>query len=107
FGIILEENITTSFFLNGNIFPNEQNYANKDKLDAALKKLDVKVHDELHVSGHASRDEQEELINILKPPFADKAPIANNIESPVRNGVTTKPVYAKIITKTIKYDHVW
>ncbi len=47
--------------------PNEINYANKDLLDAALKARGVVVYNELHVSGHASEEEQEELIKLIKP----------------------------------------
>ncbi|MNW06022.1 hypothetical protein D3C71_2023580 [compost metagenome] len=44
------------------------------------------------------------MIQISKPvpPFAINAPTANNIESPGKNGVTTKPVSAKIIKKRIR-----
>jgi ribonuclease J len=49
------------------VIPNEINYGNKDKLDAHLKSRGVIIHDELHVSGHASRKEQEELIKLVKP----------------------------------------
>jgi ribonuclease J len=47
--------------------PNELNYRNKDALDAALKSKGIVVHNNMHVSGHASEEDQEELIKILKP----------------------------------------
>lgn len=49
------------------IIPNEQSYANKEKVDALLKSKGVIIYDEVHVSGHASREEQRELMMILKP----------------------------------------
>jgi ribonuclease J len=49
------------------IIPSEQSYANKEKMDAQLKAKGVIVYDEVHVSGHASREEQREIITILKP----------------------------------------
>lgn len=49
------------------IIPSEQSYMNKEKIDAQLKAKGVTVYDEVHVSGHASMDEQKEIISILKP----------------------------------------
>ncbi|MGV8163110.1 MAG: MBL fold metallo-hydrolase RNA specificity domain-containing protein [Candidatus Nanoarchaeia archaeon] len=49
------------------IIPNEQNHVNKEKMDFLLKKKGVIIYDEVHVSGHASSEEQEELVSLIKP----------------------------------------
>jgi ribonuclease J len=49
------------------IIPSEQSYANKELMDAKLKAKGVIIFDEVHVSGHASRDEQKEMILMIKP----------------------------------------
>ncbi|MGV8168434.1 MAG: MBL fold metallo-hydrolase RNA specificity domain-containing protein [Candidatus Nanoarchaeia archaeon] len=51
------------------IIPNENSYANKEKMDVALKRKGAIIFDEVHVSGHASSDEQKDLIHFLKPEF--------------------------------------
>ncbi|MFA6073616.1 MAG: MBL fold metallo-hydrolase RNA specificity domain-containing protein [Candidatus Woesearchaeota archaeon] len=49
------------------IIPSEQSFLNKEKIDLLLKSKGIIIHDEVHVSGHASSEEQKELISILKP----------------------------------------
>jgi ribonuclease J len=49
------------------IIPSEQSYSNKEKIDAQLKEKGVIIYDEVHVSGHASREDQREMIKLLKP----------------------------------------
>jgi ribonuclease J len=49
------------------IIPGEQSFVNKDKIDAQLKGKGIIVYDEVHVSGHASKEEQIELVNLIKP----------------------------------------
>ncbi len=43
------------------------NIANKEQMDKRLKKIGVRIFDEVHVSGHGGREDLRDLINLLKP----------------------------------------
>lgn len=43
------------------------NIANKEKMDKRFKKLGVRIFDNVHVSGHAGREDARDLISILNP----------------------------------------
>ncbi len=47
--------------------PTPVNKANKEQLDKRLKKSGVRVFDNVHVSGHAGREDLRDLISILNP----------------------------------------
>ena len=47
--------------------PAAVNLANKQKMDKRLKKSGVRIFDEVHVSGHAGREDLRDLLGILKP----------------------------------------
>ena len=49
------------------VIPVENNILNREKLDAALKKQKVRLFTDVHVSGHAFREDLRDLIRILKP----------------------------------------
>ncbi|MFT4282887.1 MAG: MBL fold metallo-hydrolase RNA specificity domain-containing protein [Candidatus Woesearchaeota archaeon] len=49
------------------IIPNEDNYRNREVLESALKSKGVEIFKDLHVSGHASKEDHKEFINLLKP----------------------------------------
>jgi ribonuclease J len=47
--------------------PTPVNAANKDQLDKRLHKAGVRVFDNIHVSGHAGREDLRDLISMLNP----------------------------------------
>jgi ribonuclease J len=47
--------------------PTDVNIANKSELIDKLKNQGVRVHDDVHVSGHASKEEHRRLIRMLNP----------------------------------------
>ena len=47
--------------------PEPKNIKNREKLEKNLKKFHVRIFKDIHVSGHAAREDQRDLINILKP----------------------------------------
>lgn len=49
------------------VIPVENNIINREKLDAALKKKNVRLFTDVHVSGHAFREDLRDLIQILNP----------------------------------------
>lgn len=49
------------------VIPNEDNINNRKFLEEKLKKKHVRIFRDLHVSGHAAREELRDLINFLKP----------------------------------------
>ncbi|HLC64804.1 MAG TPA: RNase J family beta-CASP ribonuclease [Candidatus Nanoarchaeia archaeon] len=50
-----------------NVIPSPVNIENRKKLEAKLKDKGLRIFKDIHVSGHASREDLRELINILKP----------------------------------------
>jgi len=61
------------FRLNDNLIfasktiPVPVNIANKEQIDKRFKKIGVRVFDNVHVSGHAGREDLRDLISILNP----------------------------------------
>lgn len=49
------------------IIPNEENRQNRAKLEEQLKKFKVRIFKDIHVSGHASKEDQRDFISMLKP----------------------------------------
>ncbi len=49
------------------IIPVEYNILNRKKLDNLLKSQGVRIFTDMHVSGHASREDLREIISMLKP----------------------------------------
>ena len=49
------------------IIPSEVNTMNREKLEDNLKSHGVRIFKDIHVSGHASREDHRDLINMLKP----------------------------------------
>ncbi len=47
--------------------PTPINAANKEQLDKRLKKLGVRIFDNIHVSGHAGREDLRDLISMIHP----------------------------------------
>lgn len=43
------------------------NIANKENMDKRLKKLGVRIFDDVHVSGHGGREDLRDLIHLLQP----------------------------------------
>ena len=43
------------------------NIANKEKMDKRFKKIGVRIFDNVHVSGHAGKEDIRDLISILNP----------------------------------------
>jgi ribonuclease J len=49
------------------IIPYEENKKNREKLEKKLKKYGVRIFSDIHVSGHAAREDLRDLINMVKP----------------------------------------
>ena len=49
------------------VIPTEVNIENRNKLDIKLKKRGVRLFNNVHVSGHAGREDLRDFINILNP----------------------------------------
>lgn len=49
------------------IIPVEANIRNREKLDSELKKRKVRLFTDVHVSGHAFREDLRDLVSLLKP----------------------------------------
>jgi ribonuclease J len=49
------------------VIPVENNIRNREKLDAALKEKKIRLFTDVHVSGHAFREDLRDLIHLLKP----------------------------------------
>ena len=47
--------------------PTEENYRNRDILEKQLKSLKLRIFTDVHVSGHAAREDHRELIKLVKP----------------------------------------
>jgi ribonuclease J len=51
------------------VIPVENNIINRQNLDAELKRRKVRIFTDVHVSGHAYREDHRELIRIVNPEF--------------------------------------
>ncbi|MBN2111613.1 RNase J family beta-CASP ribonuclease [Candidatus Woesearchaeota archaeon] len=49
------------------IIPNEINKANRAELESKLKHLGVRIFSDIHVSGHAAREDLRDFVNLTKP----------------------------------------
>lgn len=49
------------------VIPTPVSIVNRDKMDKKLRSKGVRVQTDIHVSGHASREDLRELLNIFKP----------------------------------------
>lgn len=49
------------------VIPSPINMANRASLVRCLKKFNVRLHKDVHVSGHASKEDQRDLIRMLRP----------------------------------------
>lgn len=49
------------------VIPNEINQRNREKLEKQLEKYNVRIFKDVHVSGHASKEDHRDLINLVKP----------------------------------------
>lgn len=47
--------------------PSPANVANKEQMDKRLKKAGVRIFDNIHVSGHAGREDLRDLISMINP----------------------------------------
>ncbi|MDK2849349.1 MAG: ribonuclease [Candidatus Woesearchaeota archaeon] len=50
-----------------NIIPNEENMRNRERLRVSLENKNVNIYEDVHVSGHASRQDHRELLELLLP----------------------------------------
>ncbi len=51
------------------IIPVEQNFINRENLEKELKKFKVRIFQDVHVSGHAGREDLRDLVTLVKPEF--------------------------------------
>ena len=51
------------------VIPVENNIRNRDKLEDELRRRKIRIFKDVHSSGHAYREDQRELIRIMKPEF--------------------------------------
>jgi ribonuclease J len=49
------------------VIPNEMNEKNRKKLEKHMEKMNLRIFKDVHVSGHASREDHRDLINLVKP----------------------------------------
>jgi ribonuclease J len=49
------------------VIPTETNINNRKELESSLRNIGVRIFKDIHVSGHAAREDLRDLINILKP----------------------------------------
>ena len=56
-----------SVIFSSKVIPTPVNESNRANIDKKLRKMDVRIFDHVHVSGHGGREDIREVINILKP----------------------------------------
>ncbi len=67
------------------VIPTKVNIQNREKLEESLKDHGVRIHKNLHVSGHASREDIRDFIKIINP----KHIIPAHGGPDIRNGLTS------------------
>ncbi len=60
------------------IIPNEDNFKNREVLEKKLKNMKVRIFTDVHVSGHACREDHREFIKKIKPEHV--IPTHGNVE---------------------------
>src|SRR3989344_2684258 len=56
-----------SVIFSSKVIPAPVNISNRAEMDKKLKQKDVRIFDEVHVSGHGGREDLRDLLNLLKP----------------------------------------
>ncbi len=56
-----------SVIFSSKVIPVPVNISNRANMDKKLKSRDVRIFDDVHVSGHGGREDLREMINLLKP----------------------------------------
>ena len=56
-----------SVIFSSKIIPVPVNMANRANMEKKLRQRDVRIFDDVHVSGHGGREDLRDLVNILKP----------------------------------------
>ena len=51
------------------VIPTEINMENREKLEKELRSKGVRIFRDIHVSGHGAREDQRDLINMIKPEY--------------------------------------
>lgn len=84
------------------VIPSEVNLENRKAVEDRLKYLGVRIFKDIHVSGHASREDLRDLINLVKPkhiipahgePDMKKALVALAIEKGYKEGKTVHIIH--------------
>jgi ribonuclease J len=58
-----------SVIFSSKVIPTPINMLNRANMDKKLKQMDVRIFDNVHVSGHGGREDLREMINLLKPKY--------------------------------------
>ena len=56
-----------NIIFSSSVIPTPVNINARDKMDKKLRKKGVRIQTDVHVSGHASREDLRDLLKILKP----------------------------------------
>ena len=51
------------------VIPDPVNLANRNRMEEKLRERRVRIFTNIHVSGHASREDHRDMLNILKPKY--------------------------------------
>jgi ribonuclease J len=49
------------------VIPNPSNISNRDKLEAKLRYYGARIFRDVHVSGHAAKEDHRDMLNMLHP----------------------------------------
>ncbi len=75
------------------VIPSKLNIENREKLEENLRNLNVMISKDVHVSGHAYREDHKEFIKMLKPEHIIPA-----------HGPKEKTIFMKTLAEEIGYD---
>ncbi|MFC1648765.1 MBL fold metallo-hydrolase RNA specificity domain-containing protein [Nanoarchaeota archaeon] len=67
YGMIFRFNFEDQVIFSSKIIPTEINKENRAKLEAKLRSKNVRIFKDIHVSGHAAREDHRELLRLVKP----------------------------------------